>query len=236
MSRYTLNPMKEGYKVDVGYDAHVDSYFLQVRMPNSRGDSHLVQWRGNGVVDFGTEGVISIPEVILADAAKYAHVPEGLLEALLADRDPEPEEVSSEPVIYAVMPNKEVWRYRAAIDTSNGTRMRLKPSNTYSFSQRVTMAILREFLGNEDRARRIVRVVSATVVSKLIEKRSWLLTERDMNEAVLEAESTLSLRWLKESKCYAGEGDRVDAEMQLRRAGRKPRTALPGPVEQLASV
>jgi hypothetical protein len=228
--------MKEGYKVDVGYDAPVDSYFLQVRMPNGNGSVHLVQWRGNGVVDFGSEGVISIPEVILADAAKYASVPDGLLEALLVDRDPEPEEVSSEPVIYVGMSNKEVWRHRASIDTSNGLRLKLKPSNTYSFSQRVAMAILRDFLDHEDRARRIVRGVAATVVSKLIDKRSWLLTELDMNKAVLEAESTLGLRWLKESKCYAGEGERVDAEMQLRRAGRKRRTALPGSVEQLTSV
>jgi hypothetical protein len=236
MSRYSLAPNKNGYKVDVGYDAQVDSYFLQVRMPNERGDAHLVTWRGNGVVDFGAEGIVSIPEVILTDAAQYATVPDDLLGALLADRDPAPEDVSSEAVVYAGMPNKEVWRYRTTIDPSNGTQMRLKPSSRYSFCQRLAMAILRDFLRNDDRALRIMRGISATVMSKLIEKRSWILTERDMNGAVLEAENVLGLRWLPESKCYAGEGVRVDAEMQLRRASRKRHAASSGPVEQLAIV
>ncbi len=186
-------------------------------MPNEKGDARLVTWRGNGVTDYGSAGVVSIPEVILADAAKNASVPEGLLEALLADRDPAPEDVSSDPVIYAGMINKEVWRYRAGVDARSGMRMRLKPASTYTFSQRVTLALLRDFLGHEDRARRIVRSVSAAAVSKLMDRRSWILTESDMNSAVQQAESMLGLRWLMESKCYSGEGERVDAEMQLRR-------------------
>jgi len=106
MSRYSLTPNKEGYKVDVGYDAHLDSYFLQVRMPNDRGDAQLVTWRGNGVVDFGNSGVISIPEVILTDAAKYATVPDDLLVALLADRDPAPEDGAEISQLTARPPNQ----------------------------------------------------------------------------------------------------------------------------------
>jgi hypothetical protein len=92
MSRYSLTPNKEGYKVDVGYDAHVDSYFLQVRMPNDRGDAQLVTWRGNGVVDFGNSGVITVPD--------------DLLVALLADRDPAPEDGAEISQLTARPPNQ----------------------------------------------------------------------------------------------------------------------------------
>jgi hypothetical protein len=235
MSLYTLNPIKEGFTVVVGYDAPVDSYFLQVRRTNEQGSS-LIQWRGNGILDQAGQGIVNIPEIILTDAAKYAMVPEDLLPALLADRDLEPEQVSSEEVVYAGLPNKEVWRCRASVDTPAGTRLKMSPASAYTFSQRVSMAILRDFVGDEDRARRIVWEVSANVISKIVGKRAWLLTERDLNAVVLETETSLGLRWLKEHKCYAGEGKRVPAELQLRRAARKRNTSQPAEMRILATV
>jgi hypothetical protein len=57
-------------------------------------------------------------------------------------------------------------------------------------------------------------------VRKLSNSRPWLLTERDLQEAVWRIETSFGLNWIAEAMCYAGEGPRVRPEAQLRRAGR----------------
>ncbi len=240
MSRYTLEAIKSGFKVDVGYDPLMDGYFLQVRIPSSsQSEGSLLKWSGTGAIGPDCNGVVSIPEIILDEAAMYATVPTGLLEALLADRDPEPEEVILDPVIYVGTPEQEVWRYRASTDPTGGVQMRLSAAGVYSIGRRVTMALLRDFLGDKERPRRLVRGVAALVVAKLINKRFWIITERDLNEMVRDVEAGFGLRWLPESKCYAGEGARATAEVQLRRAARGKKKILPTSpllVEQTANI
>ena len=220
MSRYSLNPIKEGSKVDVGYDPLLDSYFLQVRIPDTRGELHLKQWRGNGLGGLESDGVVSIPEIILEEAAAYAVVPAGLLEALLEDRNHEPELVGSEPVIYAGTPNKEIWRHRPGVDPPEGILLAIRPSRVFGRDRQLAMVLLRDFLGEESRARRLARNFAALVVRNLPGNRPWLLTERDLQETVRDVETTLGLNWIAGAKCCAGEGLSVTPEVQLRRSGR----------------
>ena len=220
MSRYSLNPIKEGSKVDVGYDPLLDSYFLQVRVLNTHGEVHLKLWRGNGLGGFESGGVVSIPEKILEEAASYAAVPSDLLEALLSDRNREPELVESEPVVYAGMPNNEVWRHRPSVDPHDGVLITIRPSRVFERGRQLAMVLLRDFLGDEARARRLAKDFAAMVVRGLPENRPWLLTDRDLQEGVCAVETRLGLNWIAEAKCYAGEGQRVTPEAQLHRSGR----------------
>ena len=220
MSRYSLNSINEGSRVDVGYDALLDSYFLQVRVPDDRGEVHLKRWLGNGMGSLGSDGVVSIPEIILVEAAKYAAIPSDLLDTLLADRNREPEPVESDPVIYAGMPNQEVRRHRPSVDPSEGVMITIRPSRVFTRDRQLAMVLLRDFLGDEHRARRLAREFAALVVRKLSNSRPWLLTERDLQEAVCTIETRFGLNWIAEAMCYAGEGPRVRPEAQLRRAGR----------------
>jgi hypothetical protein len=239
MSRYSLNPIKDGYKIDIGYDPPVDSYFLQVRIPNGRGETRLAQWHGNGVPRLQPHGVVSIPEIILEEAAKYASVPAGLLEMLLADRDPERELVASEPVVYAGLPNQEVWRHRSRVDPPSGAPMEIRDSRVFSRSQRIAMALLLDFIGHKPRARRLARDFAVMVVDPLLNKRSWLLNERDIQEGIREVETRLGLHWLAATKCYAGEGVPLTPELQLRRASRINKRTATSPkknTEQPATV
>jgi hypothetical protein len=220
MSRYSLNPIKEGSKVDVGYDPLLDSYFLQVRVLNTHGEVHLKLWRGNGLGGLDSNGVVSIPEKILEEAASYADVPSDLLEALLADRDHDPELVEAEPVVYAGMPNNEVWRHRPSVDPHDGVLITIRPSRVFERGRQLAMVLLRDFLGDETRARRLAKDFAAIVVRELPENCPWLLTERDLQEGVCAVETRLGLSWIAEAKCYAGEGQRVTPEVQLHRSGR----------------
>jgi hypothetical protein len=147
MSRYSLNPIKEGSKVDVGYDPLLDSYFLQVRVLNTHGEVHLKLWRGNGLGGLDSNGVVSIPEKILEEAASYADVPSDLLEALLADRDHDPELVEAEPVVYAGMPNNEVWRHRPSVDPHDGVLITIRPSRVFERGRQLGFVLMSVLFG-----------------------------------------------------------------------------------------
>lgn len=220
MSRYSLEPKREGSRVDVGYDPLLDTFFLQVRWPDARGATHLKIWRGHGVGGPEIGGCQSIPEEIIEEAGVYAAIPSGLLEALLVDRNQEPIASALDPVTYAGMPNGEMWRHRRGIDPTGGALLELRPSRVFAPKQQIAMVLLCDFLGCSDRARRLARDFAQIVMGSLADNRPWLFTELDMQDGIRRVEELHGWHWIEEAKCYAGEGKRVKPEVQLRRAGR----------------
>jgi len=238
MSRYSLNSIDEVSKIDVGYDAQLDSYYLQVRRPNAHGEFHLTQWKGSGVGGVGAGGIVPLADLIIDEAARVAVIPEGLLEALLADRDAEPEVETSVAVLYAGYPDQTVWRYRSGVDSERGLQLPIKNSKVFHRSISIAMVLLREFLGNEERAKKLAKDFAASVVARFPTRKPWMLTEVDMQQAIASIESNLGLSWVVAGKCYVGEGQRVQPEEQLRRTRRKGKrdTASPQATSRLVKA
>jgi hypothetical protein len=233
MSRYSPKPIRPTDRVDLGFDALTGTYFLQVRRRNFRGQLETIVWLGHGVGGQEGGGIIGCPNTILDEAMRYAYIPADLLERLVADRDFTPVLVESKPVIYAGLANQEIWRYRAGEDPASGTPLSIKESPRFSWMNQVAMALLRDFLGEEQRVRRIVDDFAASVIKGLKLNRPWLLTEREMQEGVYQAESKNGLRWIEAAKCYSGEGKRGTAESQLRWASN---VANSHPIEETPGV
>jgi hypothetical protein len=220
MSRYSLQTINEGSKVDVGYDPVIDSYFLQVRTPDEKGELHLRGWRGDGNGALGSEGVVSIPEEILAEAAKFAVISGGLLQSLIDDRPYEPVPVESGPVLYAGMRNMTVWSYRGEGSSATEQLIAIRPESIFDRDRILAKALLHDFFGQdyELRARRIAKAFATIVLRNLPRNRCWLLTEQNMQEGIYAAELQMGLVWIPKGRCYAGEGDRTQPEAQLHRA------------------
>ncbi|MGC2614611.1 MAG: hypothetical protein WA354_11315 [Terracidiphilus sp.] len=221
MSRYSLSPLKEGTKVDVGYDPWIDSYFFQLRVPEGR-NFKVARWIGHGIGNCSVSdgSVESIPEKVIEAVAQHAEIPTGLLEALIADRHPEPELVASEPVVYAGWPNGQVWRNRPSVDPTGGHQLVVKPAKYINHERHIGFAILKDFLGHEDRAKRLAEDFGKLVLRGLPEKRNWLLTEVDVQIGVRDVEAQNGLYWLADGKCYLGDCkvNAVRPEAQLKRA------------------
>ena len=69
-------------RIDLGYDALIDSYFVQVRQSDSTGNLQLREWLGSGAAGRDCGGLIHDPEMVVKRASVYARVPEGFAEAL----------------------------------------------------------------------------------------------------------------------------------------------------------
>lgn len=220
MSRYSLQTINEGTKVDLGYDPVIDSYFLQVRIPDEKGQRSLGRWLGNGNGPLGTEAVISIPEEIIEEAAKFAAIPDGLLHSLIDDRPYEPVPVESGPVVYAGMRNMTVWSCRGEGAAAKEQLIAIRPSRIFDRNRILAKVLLHDFFGQdyELRARRLAKAFSVILLRNLPRNRCWMLTEQDMKEGIYATELQMGLVWIPQGRCYAGEGDRVKPEAQLRRA------------------
>src|ERR1035441_1621835 len=110
-------PSKIG-RIDLGYDALIDSYFIQVRKPDATGDLQLSEWLGSGVAGADCDGLICDPEIVISHASIYGRVPEGFAEALRVERERDPTLVAIERVTFLGMPTREVWRQREGSDRS----------------------------------------------------------------------------------------------------------------------
>jgi hypothetical protein len=88
MSRHELAPHPDhgATTVTVGWDAPLDTYYVQV----FAGDSVLL-WYGTSPHE------VADPRVVLTAARLYADLPDGLAEQLIADRAAEGDRFSSRP-------------------------------------------------------------------------------------------------------------------------------------------
>jgi len=234
VSRYSLTPFSPENCVDIGYDQLLDTYFLQVRRNRDEGaGTQLIKAIGTGVGTPETQGQITDPSVLVMEAGSFAKIPDDLIFSLYADRKTEATRFASDPVVYLCMRNKSVWRSRIGKDWQSrlesspisGVQLEIRPSSHHSMNYVVAKAILRDFLGSHDRARRVTPVFSDTVISNMPVNRNSILTEKMISDAVFEIESQKELVWIEKASCYAGEGKVVPAAEQLRRSdpNRKPR-------------
>jgi hypothetical protein len=206
-------------RIDLGYDALIDSYFLQVRRTDATGTLHLSEWLGSGSASAECNGLIRDPAIVIRRASAFGRVPEGLAEALRAERVDDPKLVEVEQVTYIGLPTKEVWRQKPGFDSDYGTRIDVREHEVYSWSRQVAYAILIDILGHRQRVRQL-----ANHFGRLIEnhkyKPHWLLTEADIQSGIFAVERTSNLHWIPSQRCYAGNGKSLDLspEAQLLRA------------------
>lgn len=232
MSRHTLQAKIDGAKVDIGYDPLIDSYFLQARVPDANGKVRIDAWLGCGVAGAETSGLIRDPEVVVQRASAYAEVPEGLVAILKSERGIEPKRIESEPVVYAGLPDQQVWRYRKGVDSEKGEQVSVRRHEIYRWERQVAFSILEDFLSSPARAKRLASDFAKLVMEDQLKKKHWLLTEADLASGIYLIENALDLRWLPQQGCYAGKGTTPDLtpEAQLRRAehlANATRTAAP---------
>jgi len=136
-------PSKLG-TIDVGYDALIDSFFVQVRQSDAAGNLQLCEWLGSGVGGMGCGGLIHDPEVVVRYASIYCRVPEGFTDALRMERLQVPEFIAVEKVTYAGLPCREVWRKRGNSDPAYGTRIDVHEHEIYTWSRQVPPSARRE--------------------------------------------------------------------------------------------
>jgi len=187
VSRYSLTPFSPENCVDIGYDQLLDTYFLQVRRNRDEGaGTQLIKAIGTGVGTPETQGQITDPSVLVMEAGSFAKIPDDLIFSLYADRKTEATRFASDPVVYLCMRNKSVWRSRIGKDWQSrlesspisGVQLEIRPSSHHSMNYVVAKAILRDFLGSHDRARRVTPVFSDTVISNMPVNRNSILTEK----------------------------------------------------------
>lgn len=206
-------------KIDMGYDALIDSYFVQVRQSDATGYLQLREWLGSGVGGIDCGGLIHDPEIVVRHASVYGRVPEGFAEVLRMERLQDPKLIAIERVTYAGMPTRELWRQRANSDPDYGMRVDVHEHEIYAWSRQVAFAILLDVLNHKRRVRQLARDF-ASLIENQIQRPYWLLTESDIQSGVFEVEKTNILRWIPSLQCYAGKGRPLDAspEAQLHRA------------------
>ena len=209
---------KDG-RIDLGYDALIDSYFVQVWRIDATETLQLIEWLGSGIAGAECNGLIRDPEIVIRRASIYGRVPEDITEILQADRVHDPKLVNVEHVTYIGLPTKEVWRQKAGFDGDYGTRIKVSEHEVYSWSRQVGYAILLDVLGHKLRARQLANDFGCLIENE-IHKPHWLLTEADIQSGVFTVESTNNLHWMPSQQCYAGKGKPLDLspEAQLRRA------------------
>jgi hypothetical protein len=209
---------KDG-RIDLGYDALIDSYFVQVRRIDATETLQLIEWHGSGIASAECDGLIRDPEIVIRRASIYGCVPEDLTEILQADRVHAPRLVPVGHVTYIGLPTKEVWRQKAGFDGDYGTRIEVREHEVYPWSRQVGYAILVDVLGHKLRARQLANDFGCLIENQ-IDKTHWLLTEADIQSGIFAVESTNNLHWIPSQLCYAGKGKPLDLspEAQLRRA------------------
>lgn len=206
-------------RINLGYDALIDSYFVQVRQPDAAGNLQLREWLGSGVGDLACGGLIHDPEVVVRHAAMYCSVPEGFTDALQMERLQGPELIAVDRVTYAGLPSRELWRQRGNSDPAYGTRIDVHEHEIYTWSRQVASAILLDVLCHKIRVRQLARDF-ASLIENQIRRPYWLLTEHEIQSGIFEAEKANNLRWITAMQCYAGKARALDLspEAQLRRA------------------
>lgn len=206
-------------RIDLGYDALIDSYFVQVRQSDAAGNLQLREWLGSGVGDMACGGLIHDPKIVVRHASIYCRVPEGFTDALRMERLQGPEFIAVERVTYSGLPPREVWRQRGSSDPAYGTRINVHEHEIYTWSRQVASAILLDVLCHKMRVRQLAGNF-ACLFENRIRRPYWLLTESDIQSGIFEVEKANDLRWIPVMQCYAGKGRALDLspEAQLRRA------------------
>ena len=215
-------------RIDLGYDALIDSYFIQVRKPDAAGNLQLSEWLGSGVASVVCDDLIHDPEIVTRRASVHGRVPDGFADSLRADRAQGPKLVAVKRVTYAGMPTQEVWRQRGGFDPDHGTRIDVREHEIYAWSRQVAYAILIDVLGHKLRARKLASDFGGLIESQIY-KPYWLLTETDIQSGIFEVESRNDLRWIPSLLCYASKGMALDlsAEAQLCRAANNVEAGQP---------
>ncbi len=206
-------------RIDLGYDALIDSYFVQVRQSDATGNLQLREWLGSGAAGRDCGGLIHDPEIVVRRASVYAPVPGDFAEALRMERLQGPKLISVERVTYVGMPTRELWRQRVNSDPTYGTRINVQEHEIYTWSRQVASAILLDVLTHKMRVRQLARDF-ASLIENQIHRPYWLLTESDIQSGIFEVEKANNLRWIPSMQRYAGKGRALDLspEAQLRRA------------------
>ena len=206
-------------RIDLGYDPLIDSYFIQVRKPDSTGHLELCEWWGSGVANNGSNDLIHDPEIVTRRASGFASIPEDLAEVLRAEAMREPALVIVDRVTYFGTPTHEVWRQKCGVDLEAGKRIDVREHEIYSWSRQVALAILFDVLDHKLRARKLASDFGSLIESQL-ERRYWLLTEADIRSGIFTIEKSNNLRWIPSMLCYAGSSKtpELNPEAQLRRA------------------
>jgi hypothetical protein len=214
-------------RIDLGYDALIDSYFVQIRRADATGTLYLSEWLGSGTANAECSGLIRDPAIVVKFASIYGRVPDGLAEALRAERLQDPQLVAVRRVTYVGLPTQEVWRQRTCSDPNFGTKIDVNEHEIYTWSRQVAYAILVDILCHRMRARQL-----ASDFGRLIENQiyrpHWLLTEADIQSGIYEVEKTNNLHWIPSQLCYAGKCKAPDLspEAQLCRAADHDGSAL----------
>ena len=107
---------------------------------------------------------------------------------------------SDASVIYAGMPNGELWVHRKGANPDERL-LRVLPSPIYSWDRQAAVALLHDYLGNEVRAKVIAKDFAKMVHDKLV-KPYWILTEREMRICISIVEQINDIRWLPDANCY----------------------------------
>src|ERR1035438_7826125 len=123
-------------RIDLGYDALIDSYFIQVPKPDATGILELCEWLGSGVASVDSDGLIRDPEIVTRRASIYGRVPENFAMALRSERVREPRLVTVKRVTYVGMPTQEVWRQRVGSDPDYSTRIDVREHEIYRSEER----------------------------------------------------------------------------------------------------
>lgn len=206
-------------RIDLGYDALIDSFFLQVRRTDATGFLQLIEWLGSGSASAECNGLIREPEIVVGRASVHGRVPEGLAEVLRAERVHDPKLVKVEHITYIGMPTKEVWRKKAGFDPDYGVRIEVREHEVYSWSRQVANAILVDVLGHKLRARRLANDFGCLIENQIF-RPHWLLIDADIQTGIYAVERTNNLHWIPSQLCYAGNGKPLDPspEAQLLRS------------------
>ena len=115
-------------RIDLGYDALIDSYFVQVRQSDATGNLQLREWLGSVAAGRDCGGLIHDPGIVVRRASIYVPVPGEFLQALRLERLQGPKLISVERVTYIGMPTRELWRQRAnSCRTTSCKRMFVVP-------------------------------------------------------------------------------------------------------------
>jgi hypothetical protein len=100
MSRYSLEPLSARHEVAIGWDRPLANFFLQVRdltiADNDDSTDPIIVWLGAD--EFGSE---PDAESVLAEARRWAHVPDDLRDRLLGDERSNP--ARNPPAVLAAM-------------------------------------------------------------------------------------------------------------------------------------
>lgn len=107
-----------------------------------------------------------------------------------------------------------VFRFREGIDPARGTQLNprfdLRRHSPTGFAwgyggsgpAQLSLAILADLLGNDERALRLYQDFKFKVIGRLPQGERWILTEREINEAVAGIEREHGWIWREDARAY----------------------------------